>query len=54
MEYRISDVSKFNLKPYYWQDKGDFFETITIQSGATVYATGLLIMTCTACLRNTH
>jgi len=34
MEYRISDVSKFNLKPYYWQDKGDFFETITIQSGA--------------------
>lgn len=34
MEYNISDVSKFALKPFYWQDKGDFFETITIQSGA--------------------
>jgi iron complex outermembrane recepter protein len=34
MEYSISDAAKFSLKPYYWQDKGDFFETITTQTGA--------------------
>jgi iron complex outermembrane receptor protein len=34
MEYIINDVSKITLKPYYWQDKGDFYETITTQSGA--------------------
>lgn len=34
MEYRLSEKSAFAVKPYYWHEKGDFFETITIQSGA--------------------
>ncbi len=34
MEYRFSDAAKLSVKPYYWRDEGDYYETITTKSGA--------------------
>ncbi len=34
LEYSFSDKSTLTVKPYYWQDKGDYLETITTKSGA--------------------
>jgi iron complex outermembrane receptor protein len=34
MEYRFSNAATLSVKPYYWQDKGDYWETITTKSGA--------------------
>jgi iron complex outermembrane receptor protein len=34
IEYNFSPAARLSVKPYYWQDKGDYWETITTKSGA--------------------
>ena len=34
VEYDFSDSAGISVRPYYWQDKGDYLETIRTQSGA--------------------